>query len=112
MVNNGSTTKLFAGVGLAVPRLGNVRLRLHFLRRGTSRATPLFPKIWNHLGLILSTFFLISCSQTYNISYPSKSIHFYDVIMTDSVGNIKSTELKMTVGEPNFYSFISGLYFS
>jgi hypothetical protein len=60
------------------------------------------------IGFILSTLFLISCSQTYNISYPSKSIHFYDVIMTDSLGNVKSTELKMTVGEPNFYSFISG----
>ena len=36
MVNNGSSTKLFAGVGLAVPRLGNVQLRFHFLRRGTS----------------------------------------------------------------------------
>jgi hypothetical protein len=36
MVINSSSTKLFAGVGLAVPRLGNVRLRLHFLRRGTS----------------------------------------------------------------------------
>ena len=38
MIINGSSTKLFAGVGLAVlavPRLGNVRLRLHFLRRGT-----------------------------------------------------------------------------
>ena len=36
MVKIGNGTKLFAGVGLAVPRLGNVRLRLHFLRRGTS----------------------------------------------------------------------------
>jgi hypothetical protein len=36
MVNNSSSTKLFAGVGLAVPGLGNVWLRLHFLRRGTS----------------------------------------------------------------------------
>ena len=36
MVNNDSSTKLFAGVGLAVPRLGNVRLRIHFLRCGTS----------------------------------------------------------------------------
>jgi hypothetical protein len=35
MVINGSSTKLFEGVGLVVPRLGNVRLRLHFLRRGT-----------------------------------------------------------------------------
>ncbi len=36
---NGGSTKLFAGVELAVlavPRLENVRLRLHFLRRGTS----------------------------------------------------------------------------
>jgi hypothetical protein len=38
MVNNGSSTKIFAVVGLAVPRLGNVRLRLHFLRRGTIEA--------------------------------------------------------------------------
>ncbi len=36
MVNNGSNAKLFAGVGLAVPSLGNVRLYLHFLSRGTS----------------------------------------------------------------------------
>jgi hypothetical protein len=36
MVYTGCSTKLFSGVGLAVPRLGNVRLRLHFLRRGTS----------------------------------------------------------------------------
>ncbi len=36
MVINGSSTKLFAGVGQGVPPLGNVRLRLHFLRRGTS----------------------------------------------------------------------------
>ncbi len=36
MVIKGNSTKLFAGVELAVPRLGNVRLRLHFLRRGTS----------------------------------------------------------------------------
>jgi hypothetical protein len=39
MVINGSSTRLLEGVGLAVlavPRLGNVRLRLHFLRRGTS----------------------------------------------------------------------------
>ncbi len=35
MVFIGSSTERFAGVGLAVPRLGNVRLRLHFLRRGT-----------------------------------------------------------------------------
>ena len=35
MVNNICSIKLFEGVGLAVPRLGNVRQRLHFLRRGT-----------------------------------------------------------------------------
>jgi hypothetical protein len=32
MINNGnSTEQLAGGVGLAVPRLGNVRLCLHFL---------------------------------------------------------------------------------
>ncbi len=36
MVINSGSTELFAGVGLAVPRLDNARLRLHFLRRGTS----------------------------------------------------------------------------
>ncbi len=36
MVSNGIGTGLFAGGELAVRRLGNVRLRLHYLRRGTS----------------------------------------------------------------------------
>ena len=36
MVINGSSTKLSEGVVLTVPRLENVRLHLHFLRRGTS----------------------------------------------------------------------------
>jgi hypothetical protein len=37
MVKHGYSTGQFEGAGLAVPRLGNVRLRLHFLRRGTNR---------------------------------------------------------------------------
>ncbi len=48
MVNNRSSIKLFAGVGLAVPSLGNVRLRLHFLRRGTSGAES--KKVYNYNG--------------------------------------------------------------
>ncbi len=38
MVNNGSSTKLFAGVGLAVLHLGKCA------------ATPSFPKTWNQWG--------------------------------------------------------------
>jgi hypothetical protein len=41
MIMFGNSSKLFAGVGLAVPRLGNVRLRLHFLRRGTIGFRPM-----------------------------------------------------------------------
>jgi hypothetical protein len=36
MVNNGNSKGVLAGVGLAVPRLENVRVGLHLLRRGTS----------------------------------------------------------------------------
>ena len=88
MVNNGSSTKLFAGVGLAVPRLGNVRLRLHFLRRGTSggvaqiaaglamASTP--TGIGQVAGALLITngiieFGLSFASLTYNISTGGES---------------------------------------
>ncbi len=42
MVFIGGSTELFAGMWLAVPRLGNVRLRLHFLRRGTTTIINIF----------------------------------------------------------------------
>lgn len=53
MVINGSCTRLFASGGLTVlaaPRLGNVRLRFHFLRRGTrgvgaGYGTPAIPLV-------------------------------------------------------------------
>lgn len=40
MVSKGSSTKLFAGAGLAVPRLGKCAASYYLKRRGTSGYSP------------------------------------------------------------------------
>jgi hypothetical protein len=60
MVNIGSSTKLFAGVDLAVPRLGNVRLHLQFLSRGTYEGRYLRPFCF----LLIATLLLSGCGKS------------------------------------------------